>query len=190
MDNNIEYHYFWLVASNEMFIKKVSLNDIMFIHKYEKISNKYTEEEIEEFYRDYETNEQDWNPKIKRDKHLIEVFKKHKMKIKIYQHEGLVLPIELMEEIYRFYTENEFYEKSDDKGYIMEEVLVGSYLDAFYKFENFHVMNLRYNFAREYDGLSPYAILERALKEYGIVAIKPVRRDMDDELRKLINEMD
>jgi hypothetical protein len=50
-------------------------------------------------------------------------------------------------------------------------------------------MNLRYNLAKEYDGLGPYAILEKAMKEPGIVSIKPVIRDMDDELRKLIGEL-
>jgi hypothetical protein len=190
IDNNINYDYFWLVASNEMFIKKVSMNDIEFIHKYKKISNRYTEKEIQEFYDDYEKHTTGWDPQIMKDHHLIKVFKQNKMKIKIYQHEGLVLPKELMEEIYWFYMSNDFYEKSDNKGFIMEEVLVGSYLDAFYKFDNFHVMNLRYNLAKEYNGLSPYAILEKAMKENGIVSIKPVVRDMDDELRKLIGEME
>jgi hypothetical protein len=189
IDNNIKYDYFWLVASNEMFIKKVTMNDIEFIHKHEKIKDKYTEKEINEFYEDYEKHTTGWDPEIVKNHHMIEVFKKNKMKIQIYQHEGLVLPKELMEEIYHFYMDNQFYEKSDNKGYIMEEVLVGSYLDAFYKFENFHVMNLRYNMAKEYNDLSPYKILEKAKKEYGIVSIKPVQRDMDDELRKLINEL-
>jgi hypothetical protein len=189
MDNHIPYDYFWLVASNEMFIKKVTMDDVKFIHKYEKTPSRYTEKEIEDFYNDYEKHTTGWDPEIVKNHHMIEVFKKNKMKIQIYQHEGLVLPKELMEEIYWFYTNNEFYEKSENKGYIMEEVLVGSYLDAFYKFENFHVMNLRYNLAKEYDGLGPYAILEKAMKEPGIVSIKPVIRDMDDELRKLIGEL-
>lgn len=189
IDNQIDYNYFWLVASNEMFIKKVTMKDIEFIHKYQKLTNKYSDKEIEDFYYDYEKHTTGWDPEIVKNQHMISVFKKNKMKIQIYQHEGLVLPKSLMEEIYRFYIDNEFYEKSDNKGYIMEEVLVGSYLDAFYKFENFHVMNLRYNLANEYKDLTPYKILERALKENGIVSIKPVQRDIDDELRKLINEL-
>ena len=189
IDHKIDYTYFWLVASNEMFIKKVTMNDIAFIHKYKKISNKYTAKEIDDFYNDYEKHTTGWDPEIIKNNHMIDVFKKNGMKIQIYQHEGLVLPKNLMEEIYHFYMDNDFYEKSDNKGYIMEEVLVGSYLDAFYKFENFHVMNLRYNMAKQYDNLSPYHILEKALKENGIVSIKPVQRDIDNELRKLINEL-
>jgi hypothetical protein len=189
IDDNIDYDYFWLVASNEMFIKKVSQADINFIHNYKKISNKYSDKEIEDFYNDYEKHTTGWDPEIIKNYHMIEIFKKNKMKIQIYQHEGLVLPKELMNEIYIFYTINDFYNNSDNKGYIMEEVLVGSYLDAFYKFQNFHVMNLRYNLAIEYKDLSPYYILKKALDENGIYSIKPVKRDTDDELRKLINNM-
>jgi hypothetical protein len=189
IDNDIKYDYFWLVASNEMFIKKVTPDDISFIHKYKKVKPRYTDKEIEDFYKDYEKHTTGWDPEIVKNHHMIKVFKKNKMKIKIYQHEGLVLPKEIIEDVYWFYMNNDFYDKSENKGYIMEEVLVGSYLDAYYKFENFHVMNLRYNLATSYKELSPYAILEKALKEPNICSIKPVARDMDDELRKLIDKL-
>lgn len=188
IDENINYDYFWLVASNEMFIKRVQLEDIAFIHKYEKI-DKYSEQEITEFYKEYETRHEGWDPEIIKNQHMLDVFKQNKMKIQIYQHEGLVLPKTLMEEIYHFYHNNELYERSNNKEFIMEELLVGSYLDAKYKFENFHVMNLRYNYTDTYKDLSPFKVLDKALQEPGICSIKPVARDMDDELRKLIDEL-
>lgn len=183
-ENNIKYDYFWFVASNEYFIKKINLNFLEnnIIKNYEKrnLSNKQVSNYYDDFNKNCETWDWTWYKDIKKDEHTVNIFKENNIIIYYGPHEGLVLPYELAEEIATMYDKLEIYEKATYRYYPMEEVFILSYLRSKYNIDNISVFCVQGNVYHD------KSIYNNALLNDKVASIKPIRRDYNDSMRTMI----
>jgi len=189
IENNIRCDYFWFLASNEYFIKKVTPSVFNNINSCKK-KFPYSDKELDEFYDKYVNTESlfEWDNRVRKDPYIIDTLKDNKIKISNIPHESFVLTENLMKEIYEKYTSFKIYEKSTLKDIAMEEIFVISYLRSKYDCE------LK-NFCKriwahiEYNSLpSNEAVLAKALTDDEILSLKPLKRAMDCPIRKLIKD--
>jgi hypothetical protein len=181
-NNNINYDYFWFIASNEYFIKKVNLKFLQtnIIKNYQK--KELCTEEVNIFYNNFLLNnhEWDWFNKMKLDTYTINILKENNIILYSGRHESLVLPNNLALEIADIYGKLQIQEKSVYKDYVMEEIFVFSYLKSKYNLDKINTFcslnstNIDEN------------VYNEALLNNLIVSIKPIKRDYNDELRTKI----
>jgi hypothetical protein len=97
---DIEFKYFMPIASNCMFIKKLELPDD---NLYYKGSNLFTSEDILPKIVDWH-----W-PFILENKKIVDIFKKHSIKLESGQHEGRIYTKDLFQKIYQFIIDNDIF---------------------------------------------------------------------------------
>lgn len=185
--NNLDCDYFWFVASNEMFIKIVPE---YFIENYslEIICKKNTMEDTEyELYYNNFINKKDqwiWIERMKKDIHILNYFYKNKFTIIGGQHEGVVLPFNLVLEIFKEFRCNKLYEDAIYKDYVMEEIFMLTYILNKYNLKNnFNTFCFRYIYTLGEN--AEYNIIKDNLKEYHL-SIKPIKREYNDITRTTI----
>jgi hypothetical protein len=181
-NNNINYDYFWFIASNEYFIKKVNLKFLQtnIIKNYQK--KELCTEEVNIFYNNFLLNNHEWGwfNKMKLDTYTINILKENNIILYSGRHESLVLPNNLALEIADIYGKLQIQEKSVYKDYVMEEIFVFSYLKSKYNLDKINTFcslnstNIDEN------------VYNEALLNNLIVSIKPIKRDYNDELRTKI----
>jgi len=190
--NNIQYDYFWFVASNEMFIKIVPPdfvvnNSLKIISKKDKINT----EEYESYYTDLMTknhsNEWVWIDKCKKDKHFVDYLYKNNFKLYWHNHEGMVIPSELMIEIVEEYTKNDIWKKSMFKFYVMEEIFIATYITNKYNVHHFP-KSFCFIFIYTLGKQANYDQIKEKLVDQHL-SIKPVTRTFDDPLRVYIRNL-
>lgn len=184
--NNLDCDYFWFVASNEMFIKPVPE---YFIEKYSlKIfNNKDTIKDTEyELYYNNLINKKHswfWIESMKKDTHILNYFYKNKFIIIGRQHEGIVLPFNLVLEVFNEYKCNKLYESATYKDYVMEEIFMSTYILNKYNINNLNAFCFRYIYTLGEN--AEYNKIKDNLNEYHL-SIKPVKREYNDITRTII----
>lgn len=189
IDNDVQCDYFWFTASNEYFFKKVDASIFNNINSCKR-KTQYSEEDINGYYDEYVKERQDssewWGHSvIRKSTHFINAMKESKMKIHVEFHESIILSKEMMEEIYYKYKSLQIYENMKEV-FPMEEIFVISYLNSYFDCNSLRIYCKLINYDDSYKNLSPEAILDKVSKEDGFVSLKPVKRNMDCPLRKLI----
>lgn len=189
IDNDVQCDYFWFTASNEYFFKKVDASIFNNVNSCRR-KTQYTDEEMNEYYSDYLKERQDssewWGHSvIRKSTHFMNVMKESKMKIHVEFHESIILSKEMMEEIYYKYKSLHIYENMKEV-FPMEEIFVISYLNSYFDCNSLRIYCKLLNYDDSYKNLSPEAILDKVSKEDGFISLKPVQRNMDCPLRKLI----
>jgi hypothetical protein len=181
--NNIEYDFFWFVASNEMFIKVVPED---YMDKYSlkiiDVNPPLSDQEYEMYYNKLITDRHDWMwiEYLKHDKHMMQYLHENKFIVQTtHHHEGMVLPYHLVSEIHNEYVKNELYAQSDFKGYVMEEIFVPTYILNKYTVNELEENCFQYTYKH---GYIDYDTIMRNLNERH-VSIKPVGRSYHDVLR-------
>lgn len=177
--NNIDYDYFWFLASNEYFIKKVNLKflESNVIKNYKK--KELSTDEVNIFYDNFLLNNHEWYwfNFIKLDTYTINILKKNNIILHGGRHESLVLPANLALEIADIYIKLKIQENSVYKGYTMEEIFIYSYLKSKYDLD---IIN---TFCSIYTTNIDENIYNEALLNDLVVSIKPVKRNYNDKLR-------
>jgi hypothetical protein len=178
-NNNIKYDYFWFIASNEFFIKKINSsfleNNIIKNYSKKELSN----DEVNNFYDSFfKTNpEWHWYNSLKLDSYTINILKENNIILQNGRHESLVVPSQLALEIAEFYEKVNIQEKSIYKKYPMEEIFIFSYLTSKYNLDKINT------FCLIDDNKHIEDVYNKALINNSIVSIKPVKRDYNDNLR-------
>lgn len=188
-ENNIKYDFFWFVASNEMFIKIVPPN---FIDEYglKIISKKDPINDIDYdiYYNNFITNKEHhwmWVNPCKQDTHFTDYMYKNKFKLYSGQHEGFVLPYNLMLEVFDEYNKNKIYEESVFKDYVMEEIFMFTYIVNKYNTAGGYPKFFCFRYIYSLENKVTYEIIEEKLLNTHL-SIKPVIRKYDDPLRIFI----
>jgi len=180
--NNVDYDFFWFVASNEMFFKIVPEN---YMDQYGlKILDrkpKMSDQEYEAYYNKFMTDHHRWMwiKCLQNDEHMMNYLHTNKFVVHNLGHEGMVLPPHLISEIYTNYKNNELYERSTYKGYVMEEIFIPTYI-----LNTYHVENLELNCFRYVDTIG-YADFNTVMTNLHArhLSIKPVNRNYNDVMR-------
>jgi hypothetical protein len=186
-DNSINYDFFWMVASNEMFIKIIppdflDNNSIKIIHKKEPID----EINYDIYFKDIMNNQQwYWTDLAKKDTYFMDYIYKSKFILHFCQHEGLVLSCNIILEIFNEYTTNKLNENSTFKGYIMEELFIPTFLINRYHLNSYPTFCFRYNYNYTLGPNPSYTRIVKKLERHH-VSIKPVNRDYNDKMRQFI----
>jgi len=185
--NNIDYDFFWFVASNKMFIKIVPEN---FMDEYSlKIisnKNKIIDENYEKYYNNLITTKQDWHwiDMLKKDKNMLKYIYENKFIITGLQHEGLVFTPQLVLELYNEYNNNKLFKDATFKDYVMEETFMSTYIYNKYNVKNYNVFCFRYNYKLKDDNFSFNNVMNNISIHH--LSIKPVNRDYNDPIRNII----
>lgn len=191
INNNINYKYYWFLASNELFIRPIKLE---FIEKNMfKILKKRNikDNEYNEWYNNFiKTNNWYWFKELKRDSYTMNCFKKNKIYIKAMQHEGLVLENFIISEIYNEYNKMNINMYSTNRKWVAEEIFISSYLYSKYILDkNILSFTIRYNFNNKLKYISdPKLLVENVLNINNILSLKPIKRDYNDRLRVYIRK--
>jgi hypothetical protein len=99
----------------------------------------------------------------------------------------MVLYKQFINELYNKWKSMKIYENSKVRDYPMEEIFILSFLKSKYNININRFCNL-YSYDDSYKNLSNEEIFEKALSEQNTLSIKPVNRDMNDDLRNKIRE--
>lgn len=189
--NNIDYNYFWLLASNEYFFKIVEpehlYNNMMIVEDKIELSN----DEVNKFYDDFLNKSSDWYwlNYMKMDTYTVNILKENKIILDGMQHEGLVLIKNIAEEIFKKYDELLINKNSVHKGYVLEEIFIISYLKSRYKIKNSkNTFCKHYLYDGAYSNLSPEDFYNKLLNEKMALSIKPVIRDYNNGIRTIIRK--
>jgi hypothetical protein len=178
-NNNIRYDYFWFIASNEYFIKKINSkfleNNIIKNYTKKELSN----DEVKNFYDYFLKNSHEWHwyNILKFDNYTINILKENNIILQYGRHESLVIPSHLALEIAEFYEKLKIQENSVYRKYPMEEIFIFSYLTSKYNLDKINTYCLID------DNINIKDVYNKALINSSIVSIKPVKRDYYDKLR-------
>lgn len=184
INNQINYDYFYMVSSNEMFIKLVDKHFID--NNCLQIIDKKIIEDInyETYFNNLLSSHHDWhwiNLLIK-DNNFTNYLYKNKYIIYPSQHEGQVIPSFLINEIYNEYINNKIYENSTYKDYNIEEIFISTYIFNNYNIKNYNLFCYRYTYSlKDFS----YKSIINNLNSFHL-SIKPVIRKNDNELRNII----
>ncbi len=188
--NNISFDYFLFVDSNELYIKPIPKTLVESMDHYKKLENsKYKNIDLDDYWNDYKEYKINrkwcWTKFTLKDSYFSEVFQRNKMKVKHQYNNGTILPKNIIVDIFELYMKENIIEKSTFKNYPMEEIWIHSYLDAYY---NEFFINLSNVFTEVYvgDKITPEHMIETTMKNNTKFSIKPVKRDINDTLRKTI----
>ena len=188
-DNSINYDFFWMVASNEMFIKIIPPDFLD--NNSIKIINKKQEIDIIN-YDIYFKNLMDdnnsswvWTNVAKKDTHFMNYLYKNKFILHISQHEGIALSSDIVLEIFDEYTRNKLYENSTVKNYPMEEIFLPTFLINRYHLNQFVPFSFIYKYRLPSN--SSYKAIKNKMESHN-VSIKGVTRNYKDRLRRNIRD--
>jgi hypothetical protein len=191
-DNSITYDFFWFVASNEMFINIVPPNFLdNNIFKIIKEKNKFDDIHYDIYYNNLKetTHKWIWTDLIKKDDNFMNYLYKNKFVIYSLQHEGIVLPYNIVLEIFNEYTSNHLFENSTFKKYVMEEIFITTYILNKYKIDR-NITNFclfTYGFSKFDYNTIDYNTIKPHLKNTHL-SIKPVLCNYNNNMRKLIRD--
>lgn len=183
-ENNITYDYFWFSASNDVFIKTIDDNLEDNIIKTPDKLNEISNDKINDFYDDFLNNSSwSWYLKLIEDKNTIDTFIKNKIIIKCNEIEGLVLPYNLSEEVFKFYIEN-IYNKNTAKNYIMEEFYIPSYLLSKYNLD-YSTFTIREKWCKykELQNIYGLELIDKIKNYKDLYCIKTLERDIKYPVR-------
>lgn len=188
--NNIDYDYFWFVASNEMFFKIVPENymdqyGLKIIDRKPKMNDEEYEAYYKEFLKDHHT--WGWMSCLQNDEHLMNYLHTNKFVLRYLAHEGLVLPYHLTLEIYTEYKKNELYERSTYKPYVMEEIFIPTYIWNTYNVDNLEPNCFRYAYAIGSVDFDFNTIMNHLHARH--LSIKPVHRNYDNVIRTSVRNL-
>lgn len=186
-DNSINYDFFWMVASNEMFIKIIP-PDFLDNNSIKIINKKQPNDEItyDIYFKNMMNNIQSfhWTEKVKKDTYFMNYLYKNKFILHYCQHEGIVLCCDIVLDIFNEYNTNKIHENSTFKDYVMEEIFIPTFLTNRYNLVSFQPFCLRYIYS-DLPVNSSYEKIENKL-ECHHVSIKPVKRNYGDIIRQHI----
>jgi hypothetical protein len=171
-NNNIKYDYFWFIASNELFIKKINSkfleNNVIKNYTKKELSN----DEVKNFYDYFLKNNHEWYwyNFLKFDSYTINTLKENNIILQYGRHESLVIPSHLALEIAEFYEKLKIQENSVYKKYPMEEIFIFSYLTSKYDLDKIKT------FCLIDDNKHIDDVYDKALTNSSIVSIKPVKK--------------
>ena len=177
---NIRYDYFWFVASNEMFIKVIPPT---FLHDYRMSLTRKLDLSHEKDYEAYYASLKEhtgWVELCKKDTHFMNYVYTHKYTLTKCNHEGLVLPYAVAQEILKEYTVHQLYEKSTFPHYVMEEFFIPTYL--FSKYTMSHFPQFCYHYMYDLKKYATYDEICTSLSPFH-VSVKPVPRQFHHPLR-------
>jgi hypothetical protein len=188
-ENSIKYDYFWFSASNDVFIKTIDEHLEENILKKPLITNEFTKEYINEFYDNFLKNSTwIWSLRLIEDKHLINTFINNNIVVKCNEIEGLVLPTDLMVELFDFYINN-IYGKNTCKNYIIEEFFIPSYLLSKYDLD-YSTFTIREKWCKytELKNIRGIELIDRLNEDkYNLLyCVKTIDRDINNATRKYI----
>lgn len=190
-NNNIKYDFFWFVSSNEMFIKIIP-PDFINNNIFKIISTKDTKDNVsyDIYYNNLLQNKHhpwQWINECKKDTNFMNYLYKNKFEIFYDSHEGLVLPYDIILEIYNEYTTNYLFDNSTFKNYTMEEIFIFTYILNKYNIDR---PIQKFCFIYKYKlGLNvDYSIIQKNLLNLHL-SIKPVPRDYNNYMRKIIRNI-
>jgi hypothetical protein len=193
-ENNIDYDYFWFVASNEYFIKHIT-EEFLLKNTIKSKNENYlsSKTEYERYFLDFMNTKQKgwhWYEELKKDKYTIDIFNKNKLYVSHMQHEGVVLQHSLMNELYDFYTASKINEHSTFRDYCLEEIIISSYIKSKYfetKMNPFcHIYNVHPFLMEKYDNNEYETLYHYFMNDKLIISIKPVKRIYNDPFRTFL----
>jgi hypothetical protein len=180
-DNSINYDFFWMVASNEMFIKIIP-PDFLYNNSIKIINKKQPIDDInyDIYFKDMMNKLHSWHwiDLAKKDTSFMNYLYKNKFTVHKCRHEGLVLCCDIVLEIFNEYNTNKLYENSTFKDYVMEEIFIPTFLINRYNLVSFQQFCCIYY-------SSSYEEIENKL-ECHHVSIKPVTRNYENKIRQHI----
>lgn len=198
INHKIDFDYFTLCTSNQLFFKDVTdrnideaLLSIVGKEKKEKMSDEEYEIYFEKFLN-HESKKWEWFPKSLKDDYFTQFMKNNKYLYECYGHEGLIFDYITIKAIMEEYEKYDFKNKCEFTGFTMEEIFPITYIKNNY---NIEIKDL---FSKTlcdrcyiYDGRcakkSLYDIQKyNDINRQHIVALKPIKREFDDEYRKNI----
>lgn len=178
----IKYNYFCMLASNELFVTNVDINNIK-----DNIIIKPKERKIIEPTKILSKfNEWVHYKHFMNNFHLCSFFIKNGFMPHSLQHEGLILPTNIMKEILDFYKKDYFYKKIAGVPHvILEEVFIPTYLNNMYEYNNYI---LTY---RDFDSYSVSKEIVDKIRnnELNYYSVKRVPRVFDDKIRIYIRDI-
>jgi hypothetical protein len=185
-DNSINYDFFWMVSSNEMFIKIIP-PDFLDNNSIKIINKKQPNDDInyDIYFKTMMNNINSWHwiDLAKKDTYFMNYLYKNKFILHGCQHEGMVLSCDIVLEIFNEYNTNKLYENSTFKNYVMEELFISTFLINRYDLVLFKTFCFRYIYSLSEN--SSYEEIENNLDCHH-VSIKPVKRDYHNTLRQHI----
>ncbi len=187
IDNKINFDYLWFVASNEYYIKRVKAD---FFEKHVKTNFKPRTLDIELVSKTWEkfmntTHKWHWFNNFKNDTYTIQKFKENNIIPYNNQHEGLVLPANVILEVYNAYMNWNIYTNVSYNFYPSEEIFIQSYVISKYDVtpEDISPFCCHYATNPNYKDKNIDQVFEHALKDDNYLSLKPVKRDYNDPLR-------
>ena len=185
-DNSINYDFFWMVASNEMFIKIIP-PDFLDNNSIKIINKKQPNDDInyDIYFKNLMNNEASWYwiNLAKKDSYFMNYIYKNKFILDGCQHEGMALSCDIVLEIFNEYNTNKLYENSTFKNYVMEELFISTFLKNRYNLVSFKTFCFRYIYSLSKN--PSYEEIENNLECHHI-SIKPVNRNYHDTIRQHI----
>lgn len=187
LDEKIPFDYFWFVASNEMFVRKIEPD---FFEKFYPTLVRREEprdtENYDQYWSDFykgatQCNGWQWWAHMLRDDHFVQYIRKNKYKLYYGQHEGVVIDQTLTKEVYHEYRQERIHEDSLSIHYCLEEIFVQTYICNHYHVPENRLFTCCFWVLRGPipDDLSK---VTACMKEFH-VSYKRVPRQYDDPLR-------
>jgi hypothetical protein len=176
-NKNLKFDYFCTLASNEMFIKNINISEIknkivlkpkkFVLTEPVKILNKLNS------WVHYKTFMENFN--------LCSFFLVNGYEPFAQQHEGTILPSDVMYDILNLYRKDNFSNKViNTQNVLLEEVFIPTYLNNHYEYNGF-VLTYR-NF--EY-----YSVSKEEIEKANLYSVKRVPRELDHEIRCFIRNI-
>ena len=193
-DNNIQFDYFWFLASNEYFIKNITNefleNNIIKIYGDKPYDNNY-----DNYYNNFINSRDDWiwYNEIRKDDNTMNIFKENKLYFHNIIHESIVLNNSLIYEIMKFFLDKKIYENSVYRNYCMEEIFIKSYIMS--KYDTSELNSFCHRFYYENDLMNKYHnnecddLYNIFINEPLTITVKPVERNYNNSLRTFIRNI-
>lgn len=213
LNTKYDFDYFWLVTENELFIKKVTTDffdkNIIRVFDYREptdLKNYYNEfnkitkyEDVEKFFvkmnYDFETLTKFENNnayyaffQMRNDPIMLDLFKKNSILLSWINHESLVLPKAMVEEISSFFIDNCTSRSQSIQriNYPIENILISSYINSKFNVKNLKSFCLKYNQIDKYKDFGFIDIYKNSLNNENVLSLKPIPQIYDNPFRTFI----
>lgn len=176
IDKNFKFDYFCTLASNEMFVKNMDLNEVKNNLKLEKkdFNKKHSSVILDKL-----NTWTHYNPFMK-NLDMCKFFMKNGLEPFAMYHEGLILPSWVMPEIYDLYKKDNFDQKiSGLQDFLLEEVFIPTYLNNHYDYNNYS-LTFRNCDSPVISGLEIFRSMDK------FYSMKRIPRDFNHPTRKRI----
>jgi hypothetical protein len=188
--NNINYTYFWFLASNELFIREITLDFLnQYVFKIENTKD-INDSEYDSWYNNFINTRHEWMwyNEIKKDNYTMNKIRENKIIIHCGQHEGLVLYKDIINNICVKYNEMQINNNSSYREWVAEEIFIYSYIYSKYNL-NKHIETFTQRFINNLKINDPVQLVKTCSNNNNILSIKPIHRDYNNPLRTYIRNM-